>query len=121
MLNDLKGYCEKITLIPIFANEKGLFYKCQILDKIFTIKRKDDIYTITTFDDTVFNAFVAVLQPKYKSLVSCRRNVKLLGDPKKYNIIEFLCQKVTKVKTILGHFENVYLDMINEKDEKEGL
>lgn len=120
MLNDLKGYCDYLKLIPVQANENGLFYKCVIHEKIFTLQRKQEIFILHILDDTVFNAFVAVLQSKYKSLVTCRRNVDLLGPAKNYNLIKFKCAKASKVKSILGNFENVYFDMLKEINEKVG-
>ena len=121
MLNELTGYCEKLTIFPLYADEYGINFKCTINDKYFSLVRKDSNVRITTFDDTIFNSFCAVLQPKYKSLLTVRRNVKLLGDSRPYNLIEFCCAKETKLKTILGLWEKVYIDILNEKNEKVGL
>ena len=121
MLNDLTGYCEHLVLVPIYADEHGINFKCTIKEKIFSLVRKNSNIRITTFDDTIFNSFCAVLQPKYKTLLTVRRNVELLGDSRPYNLIEFCCAKETKLKTILGLFEKVYLDILSEKNEKVGL
>ena len=121
MLNDLVGYCDKLSIFPLYANEYGINFKCTIFDKFFSLVRNKDNVRITTFDDTIFNSFCAVLQPKYKTLLTVRRNVYLLGDSRPYNLIEFCCAKETKLKTILGLFEKVYLDILNEKNEKVGL
>ena len=121
MLNELKGFCEHLDLVPYYADSNGLFFKCTIYDKFFTLVRNKKQVRITTFDDTIFNSFCAVLQPKFKSLLTIRRNVELLGDTRPYNLIEFCCAKETKIKTILGLFESVYLDILKEKDEKVGL
>lgn len=119
MLNNLLGYCYLLRITPLVASEEGINFKCTILDKYFSLVRKDDNVRITTFDDTVFNAFCAVLQPKYKTLLTIRRNVTLLGDSRPYNLIEFCCAKETKLKIILGLFEKVYVDILNEKKAKE--
>lgn len=121
MLNNLVGYCSKLNLVPLYADECGINFKCTIEDKYFSLVRCESNVRITTFDDTIFNSFCAVLQPKYKSLLTVRRNVKLLGDSRPYNLIEFCCEKTTKLKTILGLFEKVYLDILKEKNEKVGL
>ena len=121
MLNELTGYCNKLTAFPLYANEDGINFRCSIENKIFSLVRKDQNVRITTFDDTIFNSFCAVLQPKYKTLLTVRRNVKLLGDSRPYNLIEFCCAKETKLKTILGLFEKVYLEILEEKNEKVGL
>ena len=121
MLNELNGYCERLNLFPLYANEDGINFKCTIIDKYFSLVRKDSNVRITTFDDTIFNSFCAVLQPKYKSLLTIRRNVTMLGDSRPYNLIEFCCAKETKLKIILGLFEKVYIDILNEKNEKVGL
>ena len=115
MLNELTGYCEKLVLCPVSADENGISFKCTILDKYFWILRNEENVKITSTDDTIFNSFCAILQPKYKTLLTIRRNVKLLGDVRPYNLIEFCCSKETKLKTILGLFEKVYLEILNEK------
>ena len=117
MLNELNGYCEKLTLIPVHANGDGITYKGTINDRFFSLRRKDEIVTITSFDDVIFNAFYSVLHSKYKSLVTCRRKVKLLGDAEKYNLIIFNCSIESKIKSILSCFEKLYIDLINEKEE----
>ena len=120
MLNDLKGYCEHLTLFPIKADEKGIYFKCVIKDKFFSLLREpNDIITLNVYDDTIFNAFVHVLRSKYISLVLCRRNVKLLGDPKNYNYIQFVCKKETKLKSVFSYFEKIYLDLLNEREEEK--
>lgn len=121
MLNELKGYCEHLDLVPLYADNNGINFKCTIYGKFFSLLRNKKDVRITTFDDTIFNSFCAVLQPKFKTLLTIRRNVELLGDTRPYNLIEFCCAKETKLKTILGLFEKVYLDILNEKDEKVGL
>ena len=121
MLNDLVGYCINLNLVPLYASEDGINFKCTIEDKYFSLVRCKDNVRITTFDDTIFNSFCAVLQPKYKTLLTVRRNVELLGDKRPYNLIEFCCAKETKLKTILGLFEKVYLDILKEKNDKVGL
>ena len=107
MLNELKGYCEHLYLAPYLADDNALFFRCTIYDKFFTLVRNKKVVRITTYDDTIFNSFCAVLQPKFKSLLTIRRNVELLGDIRPYNLIEFCCAKETKIKTILGLFESV--------------
>ena len=121
MLNDLVGYCEKLVLTPLYANENGFNFKGTIEEKYFSLLRNGSDIRITTFDDTMFNSFCAILQPKYKSLLTIRRNVKLLGDIRPFNLIEFCCAKETKLKTILGLFEKVYLEILKEKNDKVGL
>ena len=97
MLNELSGYCEKLTLTPIHANTEGITYKGTINDRFFSLRRKDEIVTITSFDDVIFNAFYSVLHSKYKSLVTCRRKVKLLGEtrvPRMVNRLLFPNEKI---------------------------
>lgn len=121
MLNDLNGYCSRMSLTPSYNDENGSFYKGLINTKIFSLCRMTDEVRITTFDDTIFNSFCAVLQPKYKTLLTIRRNVNMLGECRPYNFIQFVCAKETKVKSILAQFEKVYFDMIEEKNEKVGI
>ena len=121
MLNDLVGYCTKLTLVPLYADENGINFKCTIQDKYFSLVRCKSNIKISTMDDTIFNSFCAVLQPKYKTLLTVRRNVELLGVTRPYNLIEFCCAKETKLKIILGLFEKVYLEILKEKNEKVGL
>ena len=121
MLNDLKSYCSRMSLTPSYNDENGLFYKGLINSKIFSFVKCHDEVKITTFDDTIFDSFCAVLQAKYKSLITIRRNVNMLGETRPYNYIQFVCAREIKVKNILAQFEKVYFDMIKEKNEKVGI
>ena len=51
MLNDLIGYCSKLTLFPLYANEYGINYKGTIDDKYFSLVRNESSIRITTLKD----------------------------------------------------------------------
>lgn len=116
MLDKLDGYCDELKLCPIYANENGLNFKCTIKGKMFGLLRNKNQVTITVYDDLIFNSFVAVLQSKYKTLLTIRRNVELIGDTRPYNYIQFNCAKESKIKEILARFESVYTDILMEKE-----
>lgn len=122
MLNDLKNFCNVITLVPVLANEHGIHYDGTLDNVKFCIVRKDSEITFSMYDDTLFTAFVTILQAKYKTLLTQKRNVVLMGKKKEFNMVRFNCKKITKIKTILSHVEKLYFELRNEKlEEKVGL
>ena len=122
MLNDLENFCNVITLVPVLANEHGIYYDGTLENVKFSIVRKDSEITFSMYDDTLFTAFVTILQAKYKTLLTQKRNVVLMGKKKEFNMVRFNCKKITKIKTILSHVEKLYFELRNEKlEEKVGL
>ena len=121
MLNKLDGYCNSIKLDLYKAVENSIGYKGLIDDKNFTITiANENEYIVSIADDLLFTAFCTVLQAKYRTLLTHKRNVKLLGKTRPYNLVQFTCQKETKVKQILGQVERIYFELLKEKKEKVG-
>ena len=122
MLTDLIGYCNHIILEALSCNEVyGTTYRGKINDKEFILQRKNDDVRITVYDDKFFDASCAVLQAKFRTLTTIKRNVNLNGRVRPYNFIQFCCQKESKIKKILGQIERVYFDLIKEDSNKKGI
>ena len=119
MLTNLKEYCNSITLELYKSVENSIGYKALIDGKTFTITVEGNEYIICCADDLLFTSFCAVLQSKYKTLLTIKRNVTLFGLSRPYNLIRFTCRKVTKVKIILSLVERIYYELLNEKNKNE--
>ena len=121
MLSDLKNYCNLTEVVPYQANENGTYYDGTLDNKKFCIVRKESEICISMYDDILFTAFTTILQAKYKTLLTQKRNVTLMGKRKDFNMIRFNCKKDSKIKIILSMVEKLYLELKKEKlEEKVG-
>lgn len=121
MLNNLENYCSSIKLDVYESIENTLSYKGVIDNKNFTLCVEGNEVRISTADDLLFTSLCTVLQAKYKSLLTVKRNVTLLGRSRPYNLVQFSCRKESKIKVILGQVERIYFDLKKEKElEKVG-
>ena len=118
MLNNLENYCNSLTLEIYKSVEGCIGYKGTIDDKNFTLNLEEKEVKICTSDDLLFSALCAILRAKYKTLLTQKRNVKLLGQVRSYNLVQFSCMKKTKIKIILGQVERLYYELKKEKYER---